>query len=299
MRAIGSEKEASRSSPSVTTPSHSTWPSSTYHRFVTPDGAPSFDKLLVADPAVRRYVVFNTDALLGRALLVWSELGRRLGDTARADRQRRVAAAVALRPSADVVEPVGRAPLADAGEAWRYGRELLPGGGARALRIEDANHASFVLDVVARAAESGLADDRGAPLFERRQLTALGRLLPTLYPRAQDGSPRFEVDVDPSQRVTGARGKQRALERSAPRRSQGRAEVATWRRELGGARRTLDLGLSIRTAWGWAQAVADETPRLVELGRYLEAADRGEHAGSRNLLLARAVWLRVAERRLR
>jgi hypothetical protein len=93
----------------------------------------------------------------------------------------------------------------------------------------------------------------------------------------------------------GNRGKKTIAEFVYERQPGRETEVASWWKQLAGATRALDLGLSIRTSWGWSQAVSDDPVLSTQLGRYLAAAARGKRAGlPANLFLSQAVWLRLA-----
>jgi hypothetical protein len=263
--------------------------------FVPTGGGLSFEKIAVADPAIRRYRVFNTDALFGRAFLVAATVADQQGDHARAARYHDAALAVARGLKAHVVDRV----LDRSGhlhpEAWLYALEPAAPRQPRVERGEDANHASFVLDFLASAAARRLAPPRGAPLFSQDDLDRLAQLLPiAVFVHGPDGEAALSLFVDPSDVSEDARAKKRSAAFSfAPSGAQ-RRQVVSWWRQLAGEHRSLDLGHSIRTAWGWIEA-AQRSPQLLEtLGRFLDAAAAQGDGEGANLFLARATWLASA-----
>jgi hypothetical protein len=163
-------------------------------------------------------------------------------------------------------------------------------------RGEDANHASFVLDFVSLAAERKLAAPGAAPLFSSGDLDRLAALLPaSVFVLDGHGAPAYAVFVDPADVTRDSRGKTRAAAFSLAADESHPKQVATWWRQLAGRERTVDLGQSIRTSWGWVEA-AQRQPSLVEaLGRYLAAAHgNGDDSGGANLFLSEATWIAAA-----
>jgi hypothetical protein len=243
--------------------------------------------------------VFNTDALLARALLVLAGSARKLGDPERALRYEQSAGGIASTLRRWILEPVASAAADARASAWRYGLEQNEGGGVEAQRVEDTNHASFTLDFIALAVARRLGAAPGQPpVFERTDLDRLGSLLSeAAFPRGADGAPAYRVFVDDTETKHGPRGKSTARDFALTPDPERAHEVVSWWKELGGDQRTLDLGLSIRTSWGWAEAVAHDERSLAALGRYLTLAARDPaQRNARNLFLAQAVWARVAER---
>jgi hypothetical protein len=270
------------------------------HLFRGPGGGPSFEKIARSTPEIRRYTVFNTDALLARALLTLGAVARRRGDPARALQYEHVAVGVGSALRRWILDAVERAPAASSEIEWHYGLEQTADGRVLPQRFEDSNHASFTLDFIALAVERRLSAGAGdPPLFSQQDLSRLGALLrQVVVPRGMDGQPAYRLYVNAFSVDRSERGKSSAREFSlAPEGSQ-RREVISWWKELAGDHRSLDLGLSIRTSWGWAEAVADDAEALAAIGQYLLLAARDpELSGSRNLFLSQATWLRVVERR--
>lgn len=263
------------------------------HRYFRgPEGAASFEKIATDDARIRRYHVHNTDALLGRALLVLSEVAQRLGEPARAMRYREVALAVGQTLKRLVIAPLFDEQRQVVAARWVYAHEQRTDGKLEPGRGEDTNHAAYVLDFVALAIRMELGKSRTSPaLFDRAQLDALGSLLATVFIEDSDGGPAYEVFVEKGTVDIDSRGKTQGDEFSL-RPGGTRVAESTWYRELSGQRRSIDLGRSIRTSWGWAEAVKDQ-PRLYEqLGRYLLARS-GRGVWPANLFLAGAVWWRA------
>ena len=263
--------------------------------FVPPGGGLSFEKIAVADPGVRRYRVFNTDALFGRALLLASALAERQGDHPRAARYHDAALTVAQGLETLVVDRVLDRSGQARPEAWLYALEAAPPRQPPVERGEDANHASFVLDFLAAAADRRLSAAGGAPVVSPGDLDRLAGLLPgSVFVRGPDGGPALSLYVDPADVTDDARGRKRSAAFSFTASGGQRQQVASWWRQLAGERRTLDLGQSIRTSWGWSEAARRSPELLATIGRYLDAAgpQGADHGG--NLFLARAAWLASA-----
>jgi hypothetical protein len=264
--------------------------------FSAPGGGLSFEKIAVADPAIRHYRVFNTDALFARALLVIGDAAGRLGDGARAARYRSAAVEIGLGLKALVVDRVlGRGGPAHA-DAWSYALETLAGGSTAPQRGEDANHASFVLDFLSLAAERKLAPPGAGALFSPGDLDRLAALLPTsVFVLDGQGAPAYAVFVDPADVTRDARGKTRSAAFSLAADESHPKQVATWWRQLAGRDRTVDLGQSIRTSWGWVEAARGQPALLETIGRYLTAAHGGnDDGGGANLFLSEATWFAAA-----
>ncbi len=254
-------------------------------RFAAP-GGPAFDKIALPHPEVRQHVVHNTDALFGRALLSLSHAARLEGDATRAARYRELARAIANQIRQNLLERVLRDDRVSISD-WTY--ELVRRGDAfQPHRPEDSNHASYLLDFLAAAATDHLDGD--ASWLSARTIADLGATLSQVIVRRRDGSAAFELFVNPAEVRDDARGKKRAAgfvfaaDEAHPER------VASWWRELAGSTRTLDLGLSIRTSWGWTRAVRDRPDLLSLIGQSLLASDRPDLP--LNLFLAQAVFWR-------
>jgi hypothetical protein len=260
--------------------------------FVPPGGGLSFDKIAVADPGVRRYRVFNTDALFARAFLLAGAVAEREGDHARAARYHDAALALAQGLKSLVTDRVLDRSGRVHPDAWLYALETAPPREPRVERGEDSNHASFVLDFLATAVERRLSTARGLPLFSPADLDRLAALLPeAVFVQGPGGGPALSLYVDPADVTDDARGRKRSAVFSfAPSGGQ-RRPVVSWWRQLSGERRTLDLGQSIRTSWGWSESARRRPDLLATIGQFLDAAvaSSGDHGS--NLFLARAVWL--------
>jgi hypothetical protein len=265
--------------------------------FDVPGGGKAWEKIATSDPEIHQFIVFNTDAMFARDLMLLSSVGRLLGDNVRAESYERAAIAVGRRIRDSLVAPVVGADGRLRPDRWFYGEQVVGDGRLTPQRIEDANHASFTLDFIALAARRRLGGE-GDPIFSERDLTALGGLLgEAVFVRRPDGEPAYSVFVDPSSVVErGERRKRSAAEFSfsaAP--DHGRTmEVASWWKQLAGESRSLDMGLSIRTSWGWSEAVRNRADLLRQLGQYLESEGRlGARDAAGNMFLSRAVWLRM------
>lgn len=254
-------------------------------RFEVP-GGPAFDKIALTDAEVRRHIVHNTDALFGRALLSLSHAARLEGDASRARRHRNLARAIARQIHQNLLARVLRDDRLNLSD-WTY-EMIRQGDSLRPGRPEDANHASYLLDFLTSAAAEQL--DAGASWLCPRTVESLGAALSQVIVRRPDGSAALELFVDPAQVRGDARGKKRASQfafTADPTHSQ---RVVSWWRELTGDARTLDLGLSIRTSWGFTRALRNRPDLLDVIGRSLLASDRPNLP--LNLFLAQAVFWR-------
>lgn len=260
-------------------------------QFAAP-GGPAFDKIAVADPEIRRHVVHNTDALMGHALLSLAGAATLAGDVEPARRYRACAASVARQLEHNLIDRIAQHSSIRVAD-WTY--ELVQDGVLfTPHRGEDTNHASYVIDFLDAVVTQRLALD--AVTLTPELIERLGASFEDAIVRRPDGSAATQLYVRASEPTTDAREKQRAREFSFDANAEyPRATVSLWR-ELSGEKRTLDLGLSIRTSWGWTKALRHRPDLLVILGGYL--AEMGERELSRNLALAQAVfWRESGERR--
>ncbi len=257
-------------------------------------GGRSFDKVVSRDPAVRRVATFNTDALMARALLLLSDVEAGLGSAhATASRQAlQVAEPIAKRLERAVVQRVLGAAEAERGMAWRHGWFIGKGGALSDQRVEDFNHASFVLDFLALAAER----PSGPPLVEPAQVRRLADLLPALaFVRGEGRRVAHRLYVASGDlRRNGPRGKLTLKGFGLSPDAERSTEVVSWWKQLGGKWRSIDMGLSIRTSWGWSRALRGQVGPLRELGAYLELVRQEPQAmRSANVFLASAAWWRA------
>lgn len=267
-----------------------------FRMFDVPSGGRSWQKIVTRDPAIFRMVVFNTDAMFARDLLILAKVARRLGDSARATSYETTAEAVGRRIHASLVAPMIDSEGHAHPEKWVYGLEVTDDGRVVAQRIEDSNHASFTLDFIALALERGLGDAHGNPVFSSAELDALGSIIgQAVFVRRPDGEPAYTLWVDPAEvSTTGERGKRKVSDFAFTGDARHTAAMSSWWKQLAGSSRALDMGSSIRTSWGWSEAVQKQPALFEPIGRYLaaQASERGDDAPA-NLLLSEAVWLRL------
>ncbi len=250
----------------------------------------SWEKIVTVDPAIHHYVVYNTDAEFSRDLAILASVARTLGDGTRAATYENVAISVGKRLRDTLIAPIlegGPHP-----ERWAYALELRDDQ-LTFQRVEDSNHASFTLDFIALAVERNLGG-----IFTRSQLNGLGTILDaSLFVKSPEGGPAYSVFVNPAETSNfGVRNKKKIKNFTFAAEGDSTTEVASWWKELAGPSRDLDLGLSIRTSWGWSEAVSDRPAVLDQIGQYLEAEARcGQNEQAANVFLSFAVWTRVKQ----
>lgn len=249
-------------------------------RFELAEGVASWDKLVTPALEARRFAVFNTDALLAQAFAREGELARRQGQAERAARARALVRETARSLQRLVIEPV----LAEGAlrpARWRYGVE---GPTLAPMRVEDSNHASYVLEFLSSEPEA----------FAPQVVAGLCALLrERVFVRRADGTPAYTVFVGAGDVQSSLRGKRKLTGFSFVPEAARRRPLTSWWKELDGGRRTLDDGLSIRTSWGWSRCAQRDRALFGELGRYLETASDTRRLPA-NLFLARATWWALA-----
>ena len=220
------------------------------------------------------------------ALLSLARAGSLAGDIDRARRHRAVAAAVARQLKHNLIDRVVEAAGLSIAN-WSY--ELVNDAGTfKPGRVEDTNHASYVLEFLDAATRDEPRIETG--WLKPDLISRLGAAFEQAIVRKPDGSAATELYIKAAALPLNAREKQRAREFAFEASAEyPRGVVSLWR-ELSGEPRTLDLGLSIRTSWGWTRALRHRPDLLAILGSYL--ADIGDRDLSRNLFLAQAVFFR-------
>jgi hypothetical protein len=238
--------------------------------FTAPDGYYAWEKFQNVPALMRSFIVFNTDAMLARDLAQLALLADHFADHARSERAIQIVASVGSRLREKLVLPV----LAGGDvhpEAWLYGLRVKADGSLVPQRVEDTNHASFTLDFLALAATRGLRTTSGELIASNAEVGRLSTAVrQAAFPTNDAGAAVYALFIDArTVELTGVRAKRRAFEFSTVPTAERKTRVVSWWKELAGPRRSLDLGLSIRTCWGWLRA-ARRDPRLVhELGLYL------------------------------
>jgi hypothetical protein len=266
--------------------------------FTAPDGYYAWDKFENAPPALMRsFLVFNTDAMFAGALSQLALLADHYSEHTRSERALRIVASVGSRLRERLVRPV----LAGGQvrpEAWFYGLRVAADGTLKPQRIEDTNHASFTLDFLTLAATRGLTTSRGEQIASNAEVAKLSTVVQqAAFPRNEAGAAVYALYIDPGAvERTGVRAKQRVFDFSTVATYDRKTRIVSWWKELAGPRRALDLGLSIRTCWGWLLAARRDPQLFHELGRYLGAVlDEPRALSATNTFLSAAVWFRIQQ----
>lgn len=255
-------------------------------RMFSAPGGPSFDKIADRDPEIRKHVVHNTDALFGRALLLLSRVATHIQDNTNAQRYRSLAQSIAQQIKLNVIDHVLQSNKISL-DAWTY--ELtLKDKIFKPRREEDSNHASYLLDFLDTAAATKLDS-----WLSERLVADLGKAFSTLVVSHPEGTPAIELYIDPASIQTEEGGKERCSDYVFKRDTRHTRRLVSLKRSFAANKTSLDMGLSLRTSWGWVKALRTHPELLMTLGDYLIAAAHDELP--RNLFVAQAVFWRLTE----
>ncbi len=228
---------------------------------------PYFCKYGITDPRIRDIMVFNTDAQMGLTLRL---LARELKNNDQAARYFRLSERLGWQMRLAIFDPITRNGKVDSA-AWAYAY-IDMAGTPTPQRIEDGNHASYILDFIINLVREK-AEWNGKPIFKASDLAVFKTILfDHVMVKDAKGNIIYKFYFDKeSTKKSGSRQRE-LVEVYKTEPAEGLESASGWRRYLGGTDPSLDTGHSIRTSWGWAAAFAGDAEVLTHLFHTYAAA---------------------------
>lgn len=239
-----------------------------------PTYGPFFRKFGVPGESLRDQFFFSSDAQMALALWLVSKELRAKGLEKKAGEFETLSLRLARQIQSAVVEPVfyGKSLNAD---LWFQGYTGVRSN-AKPMRIEDASHASPIVDLVAVFWKNNLSYG-GKALFKSSDLAGFREVLTNrVFVRDDEGRVAYRIyydedDIKKSGNKTPnvpVHFSTNAGTNSASTNQKKWISAVAWHRSLSSKDRGIDTGQTLRASWGWPAAAKTDEAAISHLYRY-------------------------------